>query len=293
MANDRLTVITGSGDDRIALRLAAGSADTLQIDLGDDGSADRSFDRDRFSQIVVISGSGADHIRIDQVNGVIADESVDYFTGSGDDTVDGGDAVERFHTGSGDDAVDGNRGNDRGELGSGRDSFRWDPGDGSDVVEGGTGSDTLDFNGAVQDEIMSLTPNGRRALFLRNLGNIRMDTDDVERLDLTALGGADTVTVDDMSGTDFRQADVDLGGAGDGGTDTVTVEGTEGDDDIDVVASGARVDVDGLQVQTRVAGADPTDRLEVDARGGDDDVEVDPAAEALIEVLVDLGTGQG
>ena len=39
---------------------------------------------------------------------------------------------------------------------------------------------------------MSLTPNGERALFLRDVANIRMDMDNVERLDLTALAGTDT-----------------------------------------------------------------------------------------------------
>ena len=46
---------------------------------------------------------------------------------------------------------------------------------------------------------MSLSANGRRTLFLRDVANIRMDMDDVERLDLTALGGADTMIVRDMS----------------------------------------------------------------------------------------------
>ena len=55
---------------------------------------------------------------------------------------------------------------------------------------------------------MSLSPEGGRAIFLRDVANIRMDMDNVERLDLTALGSNDDVTVDDMSGTDFRQADV-------------------------------------------------------------------------------------
>ena len=33
-------------------------------------------------------------------------------------------------------------------LGGGNDTFQWDPGDGSDTVEGQTGTDTLDFNGS-------------------------------------------------------------------------------------------------------------------------------------------------
>ena len=155
-----------------------------------------------------------------------------------------------FLGGNGADTVDGNRGNDTAYLGNGRDSFRWDPGDGSDIVEGQNGTDTLDFNGAAANEIMSLSPNGTRSLFLRDVANIRMDMDDVERLDLTALGGVDTVTVDDMSGTDFRRADVDLSGpagGGDAAADVVNVNGTAGADRIRVVTEAARVDVKGLR----------------------------------------------
>jgi hypothetical protein len=191
--------------------------------------------------------------------------------------------------------VDGNRGNDTGILGSGQDSFRWDPGDGSDVVEGESGTDTLDFNGAAGVENMRLSPNGERSVFLRDAGNIRMDMGGVERLDLTTLGGVDTVTVDDMTGTDFRQADIDLSaptGGGDGVSDTVTVTGTDRADRIDVSANGGVVDVAGLRTTVDVAGGEAIDLLQVNALGGNDDVDVDQAALDLIAVIVDLGSGQ-
>ena len=295
VSNGTLTVTGDSGDDRIALRLAAGAAGTLQVDFGDDGSAEHSFDRSTFSRIEVFTGNGNDQFRVDQANGAFTDEALTVDGGNGHDTLDGGDGVEFFIGGNGGDAVDGNRGNDTALLGNGRDIFRWDPGDGSDVVEGENGTDTLDFNGAGVDEIMTLSPNGERSLFLRNIGNIRMDMNGVERLDLTALGGADMVTVNDMSGTDFRRADVDLSsptGAADGVADIVTVKGTEQADDIRVKDAGARVAVDGLRTETVVAGGEPIDLLQVDALGGDDKVNVDPAASALIGVSVDLGSGQ-
>ena len=48
-----------------------------------------------------------------------------------------------------------------------------------------------------------------------------MDTDSVEMVDFNALGGADTVTVNDLTGTDVSSVNVDLAGtlggaAGDG-----------------------------------------------------------------------------
>jgi len=295
VANDTLTVRGTSGADRLALRLAPGDAATLQVDFGDDGSADFSFDRATFSRIEVLLRSGPDQFRIDQVNGAFADEAVTVDGGNGRDTMNGGDGAEFFIGGSGGDAVDGNRGDDNADLGSGSDSFRWDPGDGSDDIEGRSGTDTLDFNGAAGAENMSLSPDGHRSLFLRDPGNIRMDMNNVERLDLTALGSVDTVTINDMSGTGFRRADVDLSGpagGGDGAADVVTVNGTERRDYIEVTAQGTRVDVEGLRTETRITGSETIDLLQVNALGGNDDVDVDPAVSALIRVAVDLGSGQ-
>jgi Ca2+-binding RTX toxin-like protein len=295
VTHDRLVVIGSRDGDRIALRLEAGEPGTLQVDFGDDGSAERSFDRGRFSRIAVFTGRGNDQFRMDQVNGAFVDETATISGGGGDDTLDGGDGVERFLGGRGRDTVDGNRGDDTAYLGSGRDSFRWDPGDGSDVVEGRSGTDTLDFNGAPGDENMRLSADGRRSLFLRDVGNIRMDMDDVERLDLTALEGVDTVTVDDMSRTDLRRADVDLSalaGGGDARADTVTVNGTVRGDDIEVEADDARVDVEGLAPRVRISGGETIDRLQINALGGDDDVEVDDDVDDVIGVTVDLGAGQ-
>lgn len=294
VADDTLTVTGTSHSDRIALRLAPGAPGTMQVDVNDDGIAEQSFDRATFSRIEVFARSGNDQFRVDQANGII-DEPATVEGGSGNDTMNGGDGVELFIGGSGNDAVDGNRGNDTAVLGSGSDTFRWDPGDGSDVVEGRSGTDTLDFNGAGVAENMTLSPNGGRSLFLRDIGNIRMDMDGVEQLDLTALGGADTVTVQDMSGTDFRRADVDLSGPAGGGdtqADLVTVKGTDRADRIDVETDGARVDVEGLKTEVRIAGSEISDQLQVNSLGGDDDVNVEQAVFALIDVAVDLGSGQ-
>ena len=91
VSNDTLTVNGDSGDDRIALRLAAGAAGTLQVDFGDDGSAEHSFDRSTFSRIEVFTGSGNDRFRVDQANGAFTDEALTVDGGNGHDTLDGGD----------------------------------------------------------------------------------------------------------------------------------------------------------------------------------------------------------
>jgi len=142
---------------------------------------------------------------------------------------------------------------------------------------------------------MSLSANGKRSVFLRDVANIRMEMNRVERLDLRALGGADMVTINDMSGPSFRQAEVDLSaptGGGEGAADVVTVNGTENADDIEVTAQGTRVDVEGLRTATTITGSETIDLVQINALGGDDDVDVDAAVSALIGVAVDLGTGQ-
>ena len=58
--------------------------------------------------------------------------------------------------------IDGNGGNDLADLGAGDDRFIWDPGDGSDTVEGRRGADTMTFNGSNVDESFRLSANGAR-----------------------------------------------------------------------------------------------------------------------------------
>ena len=78
-----------------------------------------------------------------------------------------------------------------------------------------------------------------------------MDVDDTERVDLRTLGGADNVVVNNLTGTDVTETDIDLaaaigGAAGDGAADTITVNGTNGVDNVAVAANAGVVDVTGL-----------------------------------------------
>src|SRR5262249_56903543 len=113
--------------------------------------------------------------------------------------------------GGGNDTIDGNGGNDLALMGAGDDTFVWDPGDGSDTIEGQDGADTMVFNGASVADQVNLSANGHRLRFFRNPGNVTMDTAGVEQVDFNALGGADILTVGDLSGTDVDSVNVDLG----------------------------------------------------------------------------------
>src|SRR5207247_8272317 len=131
----------------------------------------------------------------------------------------------------GNDVITGGRGNDVVFLGAGNDTFVWNPGDGSDTVEGQGGLDTLQFNGANVSEHIDLSANGSRLRFFRDVGNVTMDVNGVEQVNVAALGGADTLTVNDLSGTGVTDVNLDLAGTpgsgtGDGQADTVIVNGT-------------------------------------------------------------------
>src|SRR5262249_11191959 len=147
---------------------------------------------------------------------------------------------------------DGDRGDDVAFLGDGNDLFVWDPGEGSDRVEGETGFDTMLFNGSGADEVFEASANRQRLRFTRNVGNpgiwgrfapnaTVMDTDGVERVDVEALGGADTVILNDLTGTAVQELRVDLeavknGGAADDKVDRVILNGTNAADLVSVLA---------------------------------------------------------
>jgi Ca2+-binding RTX toxin-like protein len=216
--------------------------------------------------------------------------------GAGNDTIRGGNGNDLLLGGDGNDLIDGNQGADVGFLGAGDDVFQWDPGDGSDTVEGQDGTDTMLFNGSNANEVFAASANGQRLLFTRNVGNIVMDTNDVEVVELNALGGADAVTVNDLSGTDVAAIDVDLAGtiggtAGDAAVDSVTVNGTNGGDTIDVTGAAGSLSVAGLAAAVSVAHSEATDQLVINALGGDDVINATTLAAGVATLSIDSGAG--
>jgi RTX calcium-binding nonapeptide repeat (4 copies) len=307
--NGLLTVEGTKAADRIAVGLQAGQPGILQIDFGDDGSAEFSFERSAIAQIVVEAGNGGDAVRIDESNGVFVDTipttidggngndrlvggagAVTLIGGNGDDTLLGGNGNEKLFGGNGDDTIDGGKGNDVAFLGNGNDTFVWDPGEGSDTVEGQNGADTMLFNGAGVAEQVDLSANGSRLKFFRDVGKITMDTNGVERVDFNALGGADSVTVNDLTGTDVRAVNVDLavplGGTAD--DSDVVVNGTNGDDKIKVEGDAGTVKVSGLVPTVKVLHSNvANDRLDVNTLAGSDTVHSGGLDAGAIQLFVD------
>jgi Ca2+-binding RTX toxin-like protein len=131
--------------------------------------------------------------------------------------------------------------------------------------------------------------------FTRDVANIVMDLNAVEQIDLKALGGADTLTVNDLSGTDLTQVNADLaaggGGGGDGAADTVIDNGTNGDDVVQVAGDSSGVSVQGLAARTDITNAEPTDALRVNGLAGDDVINATALSANALMLTEDGGDG--
>ena len=133
-------------------------------------------------------------------------------------TINGGLGNDILIGSEGDDLFNGGDGNDTALMGAGDDTFVWNPGDDNDTLEGQDGFDTMVFNGANVAENINISANGGRVLFTRNIANVVMDLNDIEAITFNALGGADTIVVNDLSGTDVTEVNLNLASTiGDGG----------------------------------------------------------------------------
>ena len=202
----------GDGTDTATVQGSDGN-DTIQISAAAPAALVSSAGAPGFVQSVAenldVNGLGGDDT-INAGNGLATLTKLTIDGGDGNDTIGGGDGADLLIGGPGNDTVDGNRGNDVALLGDGNDVFVWDPGDGSDVVEGQAGSDTMRFNGANIAEKIDLSANGSRLRLFRDVANITMDTNGVETVQVNALGGADAITVNDLTGTDVTSVKTDL-----------------------------------------------------------------------------------
>jgi len=251
------------------------------------------------------TGTNADEIitpnfvssTVTATGGTLPSDAADVIDGgAGNDTIDGGGGNDVLTGGAGNDTIDGGRGNDVAFLGTGDDVFIWDPGEGSDVVEGQAGTDTMLFNGNGAAETITISANGERALFTRDVGNITMDLNGVETIDFNALGGTDTITIDDMTRTDVKQVNVDLaasagGTTGDGQDDTIIINGTAGDDTISLSIENGALVVSGLASKITIEHFDLNDTIRIAGLGGDDAIDASGIGANGPKLIIDGGDG--
>src|SRR5215204_4348036 len=308
--NDRMIWNPGDGTD---LMEGGDGIDTAEVNGGNGSEVftiTANGDRVRFDRVspapfsldigttenLVINANGGDDV-ITAGNGLSTLISLTIDGGAGNDTITGGDGNDTLLGGDGNDIITGGRGNDVARLGAGDDTVVWNPGDGSDTVEGEAGSDTLLFNGANIAEKIDITANGPRVRFTRDVGNIAMDVNGVETIHFNALGGADNITVGDLTGTGVTQVQLNLGSTpggstGDAQIDSVTVNATNANNTINVTASGSTVSVTGLQEVVTINNAEATDdRLTIMGLGGNDTINASTLAADVISLTIDGGTG--
>ena len=306
-----VTVANAGALDHVAAAGTAGVIDTFAINGG--GGADAIHVAASGTQVLVdglaatvelrgdtgdrlvVSGNGGDDF-IDASGNLAANTQVTFDGGAGSDRVLGGNGADLLLGGSGNDFVDGNQGNDIALLGAGDDVFQWDPGDGSDVIDGGAGFDTHRFNGAAIGENFSLVANGGHATLTRNVASIVMDQDNVERVQINALGGADNFNIGDLRGTDVREVAIDLAGvaggsSGDGVADSVAVSGGVQDEFITVSTSGDDAVISGLAAQSRVSNLDARDAVAIDGSAGDDIINATSVAAGVAAFTLSGGAG--
>jgi hypothetical protein len=239
----------------------------------------------------IVGAAGNDNISLDESNGVLPGAAL--FGGDGNDTLTGG---------SGEDFLDGGIGNDTALMGAGDDTFGWNQGDGSDRVDGQAGSDDIVFNSSDAAEKFDLSDSGNGAPFhrvrvTRDVGNVNMDLSGIEEIDLNANGGADTVSVNDLTATDVFGVKIDLGGVGfgDGAADAVIINGTTGDDAAQIASFGTTI---GARVSlfpfVSITGSEGgSDTLSVNTLGGNDIVDASGLAATNASQLIRLTENGG
>ncbi len=212
------------------------------------------------SLIQVFGQDGNDVITLNEANGALPKANL--FGGAGNDTMTGGSGGDQLFGQSGNDTLLGKGGADFifggsendtitggdaddqlfGE--SGDDRFIWNPGDDTDLNEGGAGIDTTEVNGGGGAEMFTATANGTRVRFDRvDPAPFSIDMGTMEKLVVNMNGGDDRfsatgnlasliqVTVDGGAGNDTilgsNGADLLLGGDGND-----FIDGQQGNDTV-------------------------------------------------------------
>ncbi|MBI2253461.1 MAG: hypothetical protein HYU58_02455 [Proteobacteria bacterium] len=285
--NDVLQVSGTTGNDVFQI-----AANGTAVFVAQDSGALGNVNVTGVEEIIVTGGVGDDVFGV--VGNVAALTHLTLDGGAGNDHISGGNGNDLLIGGDGDDVIDGNQGNDTVVMGAGTDTFVWDPGDGSDFVDGGTGTDTLLFNGSNASENMFIGADGDHAFLNRDIANIHMDLDNVERLEVSVLGGTDHVTVNAMNGTDVKTVAIgfaaSFSGGDDGAIDTLTVNATAGNDVIKLETAGGVTHITGLHAEVQLFSATAQDRLEVNGLGGNDTID---ARNHTGDVTVTLNGGDG
>ena len=322
---DELDINTYDGNDSVTLSLAVtGLKKVVNLGAGNDVANLSAVAVDP-ADPVIYGGDGDDNI--------IGSPNPDLiFGGAGNDVLIGAGGSDQIYGEEGNDifgnpsaipnAVADDAGNDLFNGGAGSDTFVWEPGDGSDTIEGGAGdADVLAFFGGAGAEtfnVFAKLSDPTRAILFRNTGNITIDMAGVDQINVTGNAGADnyvvgranngdsgsvaptanaytdpTASLSDLSTTEVKV--VNITEAADA-ADNVFVDGRTVDDSITVSVESAVTNtlrVSGLPYDVRIAGATPADRLTIRGNEGNDTVRTINSTNATVEGLIGITLAGG
>jgi Ca2+-binding RTX toxin-like protein len=233
---------------------------------------------------------GNDTITLDEANGALPKANLfggagnDVLTGgsgndqlfgeAGDDTLLGKGGLDRLFGGAGNDSLTGGAGDDQAFGQAGNDRMIWNPGDASDLNEGGAGTDTVEVNGGNGSEAFTVTANGTRVRFDRtNPAPFFVDIGTSENLVVNMNGGDDNFSATGNLAT-LIQLIVD------GGTGNDTLLGSNGADRL--FGGDGNDFVDGNQGSDTVLLGAGDDAFQWDPGDGSDTVEGQDGRDTMI-----------
>ena len=283
LAGSGHSVTAGDGNDEVELHgpdsggVFDGGAGDDELDWDGNGMSgvDVTLTGDGAGSYDWTNGSGTGSFSgFEDFRGTAQDDTIDGGAGSLDTRFDGGDGSDSLVGGSGNDTLDGDGGNDTLIGGAGNDILFADGGD--DSLEGGTGNDSL-YAGTGNDTLLGGAGNDR----------LEVDGDDGA---VTIDGGADTDTVDfdeDVAGGVTVTFDGDGSasfvmdeGASGNFSNIEEVWGTESDDSIDASADMAGMSIEGGGGADTIIGGSGSDYVDGDA--GDDSITGGAGSDTLL-----------
>jgi hypothetical protein len=269
-----VTSVSGTGVGKASILVSGGGGnDALDVigKIGQSGTGD--------APVTITLNGGNDDI-LAAVPGPVTVNA-----GGGDDQVEGGGA------GTGHETI---------SLGDGDDKFVSElssfAGVHSDVVDGGTGKDTLAMRGSFASETVTLSASAGPLIVNRAL----QDRIDAHRIDfvtwfgfggLDESGAGDAVSLHNLTGTGVVNFTPDFSAPQDGkspnnSADQLTVNGTAGDDHIVVGSLGTSITVSGLTASATPVLLDSKDTLRINTLGGNDSVDSSGLQPGLVQFQV-------
>ncbi len=171
--------------------------------------------------------------------------------GEGDDALTGTDGADTLKGDAGTDTLVGFKGNDAHLGGDGDDVMVWNPGDGSDRMDGEAGTDVARDNGGGGVDHFVVTPQGQRVTATRdNVAPFFLDIGTTETLEVNGNGGNDAVEIENGIGTLIKV----VAALGDG-DDTIEARG----DSAETIDGGAGTDTAEVDATDQVSNVETVD----------------------------------